>query len=256
MLLRAMYRTNTALNETISSPEVGRNILRSTGHTLRGAIAVAALALVFLCTFPVRAGEAGDGWKGGLDLTPWRGKVVLVDFWASWCGPCAQAFPWLAQMQQKYGEQGLVIVSINLDEDREAAETFLRAQPAPYDHVFDPEGALAEAYEVGMMPTALLFDREGHLAARHEGFHNEERALYEERIQSLLMGRSLDLKVADLAGSGVAGGVRSWQRGRLAGRDMWLESDPLDFAIDDHIYFSKEASAGGRGFGGGGCGCN
>ncbi len=194
-----------------------------------------------------------------LDLTQWQGRVVLVDFWASWCAPCIESFPWMSSMLDRYGERGLTIVAVNLDEDPEAARAFLEGVNGKFQHVRDPGGASADAFGVTVMPSSLLFDREGNPAYRHEGFHSEQTAEYEQRIVALLEGRD-DGDREEIAlgsrGRKKRMGVRPWQRGLLADEAMSLDADPLDLAIDDHIYFSKEASSGGRGFGGGGCGCN
>ncbi|MEE8412590.1 MAG: TlpA disulfide reductase family protein [Acidobacteriota bacterium] len=106
-----------------------------------------------------------------LDLGQWEGQVILLDFWASWCGPCAESFPWMSEMSRKYGEQGLVIVAINLDAERPNADRFLADHPSSFKHVFDPDGILAEAYGVQTMPTSIIIDRSGHPVARHQGFH-------------------------------------------------------------------------------------
>lgn len=193
-----------------------------------------------------------------LDLVRFQGNVVLVDFWASWCVPCRESFPWMARMQQQYGARGLVVVTVDLDEDGAAAAKFLAGQPgaAAFSQLQDPQGSLAEAYGLGVMPSSLLFDRQGRPVHRQEGFRPEDRDAYERRIVDLLEGRGpvQALVLAPAAPVGV--GVQPWQRGLLADPAMQLLANPLEAEVDDHIYFSKEASSGGRGFGGGGCGCN
>lgn len=199
---------------------------------------------------------ASSAHAQALDLTPYRGKVVLVDFWASWCAPCRQSFPWMAQMRARYGDRGFVVVAVDVDEDAEAGARFLSTAPGDFVHVKDPEGRVAEAYGVSVMPSSLLFDREGRTAYRHEGFRAGDAQAYERRIADLLAGGG-PAPVLSLTPSGPRRlGVRPWQRGALAERAMQLIADPLETEVDDHIYFSKEASSGGRGFGGGGCGCN
>ena len=198
-----------------------------------------------------------------LDLAPWKGQVVWLDFWASWCLPCRASFPWMEEMRKKYDDRGLVIVTVNEDQDRAAADRFLVDQPAGLHHIFDPEGKVAEAFTLDAMPTSILFDRSGRPVHRHAGFFPGETAEYERHIVELLASKTgvdgAALPAALLptdSGKDRKGRVRPWQRDLLARAEMSLGCDPLDLEFDDHIYFSKEASSGGRGFGGGGCGCN
>jgi thiol-disulfide isomerase/thioredoxin len=192
---------------------------------------------------------------GRLDLDRYQGKVVLVDFWASWCAPCAASFPWMQQMVAKHGEEGLVVIAVNLDEDSAAAERFLGGEYSAFEHVQDPTGVVAEAYGVRTMPTSILFDRQGRAVFVHAGFKPERGPEYEEHLVTLLEGRAAPLAESPGPISGRRG-LRPWRHGILAQPEMRLDCDPLLLATDDHIYFSKEASSGGRGFGGGGCGCN
>jgi len=121
-----------------------------------------------------------------LDLEALRGKVVLVDFWASWCAPCKESFPWMQQMQRRYGEKGLVIVAVNLDSDRHAADEFLRHQNPVFHLIFDPKAGLAERYHVDSMPASFLLDRRGRQRFAHAGFQVEERGNFEKELQGLL----------------------------------------------------------------------
>jgi hypothetical protein len=161
----------------------------------------------------------------------------------------------MESMVRQHGSAGLVVVAVSLDEDPEAALRFLAGKYADFKHVDDPKGAIAEAHGVAVMPTSILYDREGRPAFVHAGFHAEQSSQYEEQIVALLE-RKVTGTATLVARPKNRLGVRPWQRGILARDDMRLDFDPLDLAIDDHIYFSKEASSGGRGFGGGGCGCN
>jgi thiol-disulfide isomerase/thioredoxin len=192
-----------------------------------------------------------------LDLTRFHGQVVLVDFGASWCGPCRLSFPWMSEMSAKYGGNGLVVVAVNLDEDPAAADRFLAGQrDAGFVHVRDPEGRSAEAYGVKVMPSSLLFDREGKPIYRHEGFRPGKKEEYERHLVELLQNRGPTASLTLAPAPRPRAGVAPWRRAALADPAMRLGDDPLESELDDHIYFSKEASSGGRGFGGGGCGCN
>jgi thiol-disulfide isomerase/thioredoxin len=236
---------------------VRRSCMRTTGDSSTAArLSIASVVWMLAALIPLAHANPAEARDPGLDLSRWRGQVVLLDFWASWCGPCRQSFPWMAKMREKYGGRGLVVVAVGLDEDRDAADRFLAGMEGDFVHVRDPKGGLAETFGVAVMPSSLLFDRTGRPVYRHEGFHMDEAGAYEQRIVDLLENRSpaAALAIAPAVAKGL--GVRPWQRGVLADPAMRLASDPLEIELDEHTYFSKEASSGGRGFGGGGCGCN
>jgi len=118
-----------------------------------------------------------------------RGQVVYVDFWASWCGPCRRAFPWMNEMQQKYGGKGLAIVAVNVDKKRADAEKFLGQFPANFPVVFDEAGAAPAAFGVKGMPSSYLIDARGNVVLVERGFLDEHRAEFEDRVKSLLASR-------------------------------------------------------------------
>ena len=115
------------------------------------------------------------------ELARYAGQIVYVDFWASWCGPCAQAFPWLDTLQTRYGSR-LQVIAVNVDQDRADADRFLAAHPASFPVVFDPEGHLAEHYHVAGMPSAVILGRDGRILHQHVGFREDETADYEHAI--------------------------------------------------------------------------
>ncbi len=121
-----------------------------------------------------------------VDLQAYKGKVVLLDFWASWCGPCKESFPWMQRMQSRYAGQGLVVVAVNLDHERRLADQFLASQQPSFSVVFDPEGQLAERYRVNAMPSSFYIDRSGKVRHTHAGFRVAERADAEREIAALL----------------------------------------------------------------------
>jgi thiol-disulfide isomerase/thioredoxin len=120
---------------------------------------------------------------------PWQtlaGKVVYIDFWASWCGPCKQSFPWMNAMQAKYGPEGLVIIAINLDQDPSKAAEFLAQNPTNFEIRYDPRGKLAEQFAVKSMPTSLILDRQGKPIVTHAGFHLSSTSVYEDELKKAL----------------------------------------------------------------------
>jgi thiol-disulfide isomerase/thioredoxin len=121
-----------------------------------------------------------------LDLPAYRGRVVVVDFWASWCKPCRQSIPWLNALNRRYAGQGLVIIGVNVDADRAEAERFLREVPVEFDVIYDRDGALAARFGVEAMPSSFVFDRSGQLAHRLLGFREARRDEHEARLRTLL----------------------------------------------------------------------
>ena len=119
-------------------------------------------------------------------LEEFKGQVVYVDFWASWCGPCRKSFPWMDAMRAKYATQGLAVVAINLDSDRELAEAFLAKLPAKFHIRFDPEGDTAREFDLQGMPSSFIFNRQGQLVQSHVGFFEEYASDYEQELVSLL----------------------------------------------------------------------
>jgi thiol-disulfide isomerase/thioredoxin len=121
-----------------------------------------------------------------LDLDAYRGRVVVVDFWASWCAPCRRSIPWLNQMHARYGDRGLVVIGVNVDKDARDAARFMREVPIEFEVVYDPEGTLAAQYALEGMPSSYVYSRDGELVARHLGFQNVRRPEYEALLSRLL----------------------------------------------------------------------
>jgi cytochrome c biogenesis protein CcmG/thiol:disulfide interchange protein DsbE len=144
-------------------------------------MALLVVSLVGLAGTPARAAPPPE-------LGEIKGKLVWVDFWASWCVPCRRSFPWLNQMQARYGGQGLQVIGVNLDEQRGAADAFLKEVPARFTLKFDPAGKLAVKFNVQAMPSSFLLDASGNVLASHAGFRLAESAAYEAEIKKALTG--------------------------------------------------------------------
>jgi len=116
-----------------------------------------------------------------------KGKVVILDFWASWCGPCAESFPVMDELQKKYREQGLVILAVSVDEKAAKMETFLKKNPVSFAVVRDGDHKLVANVTPQTMPTSFIIDRQGKVRFVHNGFHGSTtRKQYIEQIESLL----------------------------------------------------------------------
>jgi len=162
--------------------------------------AIGLLALALGVAQPAQAADAvvagqrapeisAQGSNGQpLKLAALRGQVVLLDFWASWCGPCKQSFPWMNAMHARYAPQGLRIVAVNVDKRREAAERFLAQSPARFTLGWDEDGRTPEAFGVRTMPSSVLIDGDGRVLHVHAGFREEDAADLEQRITAALAG--------------------------------------------------------------------
>ena len=153
----------------------GRRATQHRGFIARGFFWL--LAVLFLGT----VAQAAD-----LDLSAYRGKVVYVDFWASWCGPCKQSFPWMQTLKDTYDRQGLTVIAVNLDLDHADADKFLDRFRPTFEVRFDPKGKIAEYYKVQAMPSSVLIDRRGVTRFRHMGFRPIDGPTYEAQVQELL----------------------------------------------------------------------
>ncbi|SCZ53592.1 TlpA family protein disulfide reductase [Thiohalomonas denitrificans] len=150
-------------------------------------------SLVFLSLFFATAAPAASApdavWSvegGELRLEQLRGKVVYLDFWASWCAPCRKSFPFMNELQTRYGEQGLVVVAVNLDKDRKLVEQFLAKYPAQFTVAYDPKGETAERFGLKGMPSSYLIDRDGEIRLSHVGFRDEDSRELEAGIRNVL----------------------------------------------------------------------
>lgn len=120
------------------------------------------------------------------DLAAHAGKVVVLDFWASWCKPCRESMPWLSRLQREHGAKGLQVVAVSVDADEADMRSRLGELDGGIVVVFDPEGALASQYRLEGMPTTYLVDRAGKLRGSHLGFRAKDAAAREAEIVALL----------------------------------------------------------------------
>ncbi len=127
-----------------------------------------------------------DGQQKQIKLSDYRGQIVYLDFWASWCQPCRKSFTWMNKMQSLYGEEGFKIIAINLDESRNKADKFLQQIPANFDVAFDPRGNTAESYNVKAMPSSYLIDKHGNVIHANLGFRGNDEEKLEAIIRKLI----------------------------------------------------------------------
>ncbi len=115
-----------------------------------------------------------------------RGEVVMLNFWASWCGPCRQEMPLMDDIYSRYQDLGFTILAVNVDEIRDEALRFLDKVPVSYPVLYDPESSVSELYEVPAMPTTVMIDRDGNARYIHYGYKPGYEAEYETQIRELV----------------------------------------------------------------------
>ncbi len=155
-----------------------------------------ALVLLAFCAAAAHALEDGDPAPrfsapsltggGNVSLADHRGKVVYVDFWASWCGPCLKSLPLLEELQQEFGADAFQVVGVNLDQDPAKGRRFLRKISVSYPSAMDPKGAIPETFGLETMPTSYLLDRDGVIRHVHKGFRKSDLPGLREKIAALV----------------------------------------------------------------------
>lgn len=119
-------------------------------------------------------------------LNQFNGKVIYIDFWASWCLPCRTSFPLLNKLHQKLKDRGFEVVAINLDEDKANAEKFLKDFPVTFTVLRDSNGEWADKYVVEFMPTSFIIDKQGVIRNIHHGFVSDDINELEQKTVQLL----------------------------------------------------------------------
>ena len=127
-----------------------------------------------------------EGSQKQIRLSDYRGQIVYLDFWASWCQPCRKSFGWMNKMQSLYGEEGFKVIAINLDESRQKADKFLQQIPADFNVAFDPRGDTAESYNVKAMPSSYIIDKNGNVIHANLRFRGKDEKRLEEKIRHLI----------------------------------------------------------------------
>lgn len=164
-------------------------------HFLKTLYTALIASVVISPAYALGVGDQAANFElPGLDhtavkLSDSKGKLVYLDFWASWCGSCRQSFPWMNELAKKYSGQGLQIIAVNLDTKDEDARKFLVDTPANFTIAFDPKGTTPRQYDVKGMPTSALIGKDGRIVFKHVGFNHNSKDEMEKAIQSALEGR-------------------------------------------------------------------
>ena len=149
------------------------------------------LALTPLATALTGSGEAAnftlkDAEGNNIRLSEYRGQVVLINFWASWCGPCRQEMPHLDDLHQKYEALGFTVFGVNVEQDRRMADKVLRDIPVTFPILFDDDNSVSRLYDVDAMPATVLVDRSGEIRFMHRGYKPGYEDQYEQQVRALV----------------------------------------------------------------------
>jgi len=123
---------------------------------------------------------------GTVSLEDFEGDVVMINFWATWCGPCRKEMPHLEALHQRYKDLGFTLLGINVEDDSKGVERFLKDTPVSFDVLLDPANEVSGLYRVVAMPTTVIIDRAGQMRYIHHGYQSGYEHQYQAQIRELL----------------------------------------------------------------------
>ena len=156
---------------------------------------IAAFAAAVLLSVPALAGTPGAAapqfslaGRGGqnVSLAQYKGQVVMINFWASWCGPCRQEMPLLESIYKKYIKLGFTMIGVNVEPDSKAADDWLKATPVSFPILYDKDSKVSKLYDVQGMPSTVIIDRTGKLRVLHRGYKPGDENEYLDSIRALI----------------------------------------------------------------------
>jgi peroxiredoxin len=121
-----------------------------------------------------------------IKLSELRGQVVMINFWASWCGPCRQEMPLLNQLYQRYEPMGFTLLGVNVEEDSAAADKVLKEIPVDFPVLYDNRNQVSDTYQVRAMPSTILIDRDGKVRYLHKGYKPGYEEDYQKQVRELI----------------------------------------------------------------------
>lgn len=123
---------------------------------------------------------------GNLKLSEQRGNVVLLNFWATWCGPCRTEMPELDKLAKKYAELGVVVIGVNVETEDNGVKAYLSDIPVSFPILLDVNNIASKAYDVQAMPTTVIIDKDGKVRSLHRAYQPGFEKKYEDDINALL----------------------------------------------------------------------
>jgi len=162
-------------------------------NDVKGVMKISILKPLLIAALLISGAAAAESVSASKQLqtmlTAAKGKVVYLDFWASWCGPCRKSFPWMNKVQNRFKAQGFTVISVNLDKKQQTAQHFLDKNPNEFSVIYDPNGDIAKQFSLKGMPSSYLFDKNGNIVIAHVGFFEAKIPEYEMQIAGLLNTR-------------------------------------------------------------------
>ena len=165
-------------------------------HTIAGLLRRCALAAIVATSAAAAVAGDSSGPAPAFTLTAltgqpatlsqYRGQVVMVNFWATWCGPCQQEMPLLDQMYKKFKPAGFTLLGVNVDKDTPPVRELLARKPVSFPVLLDPANSVSKAYHVDEMPSSVIIDRKGEIRYVHRGYKPGDENEYQDRIRQLI----------------------------------------------------------------------
>lgn len=156
-------------------------------HALAGVVVLfASAAWAGMAEAPAPDFTLKSASGENLRLSELRGEVVMINFWASWCGPCRQEMPILSELHDKYKSMGFTVLGVNVEENSAEARKLLKEMPVSFPVLFDNESTVSKQYDVVAMPSTVLVDRNGNMRYLHKGYKPGLENTYVEQVRSLI----------------------------------------------------------------------
>jgi peroxiredoxin len=153
-------------------------------------LAAAALAVPALASDPTGAPAPqftlGSNAGSAVSLAQYKGQVVMLNFWASWCGPCRQEMPLLESIYKKYNRLGFTLIGVNVEPDSNAANEWLKQTPVSFPILYDKDSKVSKMYDVAGMPSTVIIDRTGKVRVLHRGYKPGDENEYLDSIRTLV----------------------------------------------------------------------